>query len=63
MKYLNTKTGCIEEPQHAMVIEQYNKRPDLYKPVVGVLEEAGQIAQGASKKPRKARKKAQEDKA
>jgi hypothetical protein len=36
MKYLNVKTGCIEETTNKLVIEQFNKYPELYKPVKDV---------------------------
>ncbi len=40
MKYLNVKTGCIEEPTNELVIEQYDKYPELYKPVKDVKKSA-----------------------
>lgn len=61
MKYLNTLTGCVEETTNSIVIEQITKRPQIYKPVVGDLEEPGATTQVPKKKPVAARKKAKKE--
>ncbi len=39
MKYLNVKTGCIEESTNEIVLEQVKKYPKLYVPVKDVKPE------------------------
>lgn len=46
MKFKNKKTGCIETVTNKMVIEQYEKRPEVYVKMT----EGGKPAKKTTKK-------------